>query len=463
MNPINRSVRQLVNWLLLENGLTTCMVSFAGLVLVVAFLRSSFEVHEALTVLIAALTALVAMITFISNHRTTTIRHYAQEEQAILGLERDSAKLLASVRENGYETLPLGGEEFYAYEVIAHKSLKVCSEIFSEQLWRETIRLHFVPAFERVRRLHWDWFNDNKSLFDHHFVAFFRDARWRNDLADDHADQLRWIYEVDLYDKLVLSPLNENLRDDLFGRIESVLSKFAVQDRSLHVADFGCGNGKLLLWLTRHSKIRQILGGDYSASMILAAKRVVQELDEAQRKKVTLGHLDMRDLSDLAGRFDVAFSINSILPRDPTQMPRMLTQVCETVRQGGLFIGVLPSFDTVLQLKELDTKYETEELVAKGAVLAGLRAKWRVWRRYKKSRLNVKKALYADDGVNPQRFFKDVEIATLFSARGFVVEEQQHFSYPWEICKEFGWGHHPNHPPCVYDIFVVARRQRIQE
>jgi len=363
------------------------------------------------------------------NFKTSTIRHYANLEASLLDLEKDNFEVLKKfrlkAREKGeHEKSKLGVEDYEVYALLGQKALHLCKQLYSESLWEEPIRLHFIPLFERVRRQYWDWLMDNRSAFDQEFFKFMKGAEWRKLLNPEHADQLRWVYEVDLFEKIILSPLHPDLKDDLFTLILGTFSEiFGAQKgtgqeengntiKNISIVDLGCGKGELTRELidrvSNEEKgyyISESYCIDYSPSMIQATK---EKFENEPRVKIHNG--DMRDLSAFSEKFDVAFSINSILPRNPDDMPTMLEQSALTLKNGGYFIAILPSFDTVIELKKLDQEKEKTRLLKSSSSMtedeAETKAKEKIDQVYKDMRmLDEKKYLYADDGVNPQRFF----------------------------------------------------------
>lgn len=200
----NRRIQQLVNFLFFENCALFFLVSLI-LVAVLLYMHPQ-ALNETLIVGFTAMAAYVAIFTFVLNHRTTTLRHYARLNTDISSLEnnQESAAILEKVRRGSHKDLIAEKNQYRKYRDIAHLSLNTCLQIYRERLWRKTLFVEFIPFLERIRMLHWDWLLDNASFFDNSFFFFMKRAEWRELIPADKADQLRWIYEVDMYEKLVI-------------------------------------------------------------------------------------------------------------------------------------------------------------------------------------------------------------------------------------------------------------------
>lgn len=455
-------LRSFINIVILEHCSMFCFfILIATTMIIINFLYSaSLTFFEAISLMIAAAAALVAIFTFVGNHKTNTIRHYAEGEARILEFGRVFPNIVDPTRTDKYSDFKIGSTEFLQYESLAHYSLKLCWEIYDEPFWNRSLKMHFIALFESMRRLHWQWLNDNASLFNKEFVSYMKTADWRNIVNPNQADQLRWIYEVDLYDRIVLSPLHPLLQNKLFSKIEeSVKQHMDSRNKNYKVADMGCGNGKLLKWLVELDYTSELFGIDYSNMMIMSAKKTIEDLPQQSNNKIKLVNCDLRNLSQCQNKFDIVFSINSILPRDHTDMPVMLREIASSIKKNGLFIAILPSFDTVIDLKNLDEKKLRTKYTCEGKKNPAKLAKKEVNRIYREKKLDVKHSIYADDGVNPQRFFKKKEIDSVLKEVKLSELQLEKFLYPWNLCKQYGWGYHPDEQECVYDWFLVARKE----
>ena len=144
-----------------------------------------------------------------------------------------------------------------------------------------------------------------------------------------HAAQYRELF-VDPYDSNVETPLWEALA--------------AIPDAATKtVADLGCGTGPLLPYLAQRFQPRdraRFRARDAQARRGSARSR-------SQPPGVTFLERPMHELDDLAGQLDVAVAINSLVMPDVRLIDRTLRSIRASLKPGGLFLGVVPSIDTI--------------------------------------------------------------------------------------------------------------------
>lgn len=248
-----------------------------------------------------------------------------------------------------------------------------------------------------------------------------------------------WDNVADTYHEGCLNPLAEGVDNLLKEFIKTLNHQYYKR-----VADLGCGNGKLAAFLSTY--FSEVWAIDYSDNMIKIAKA------RYNNPKIVFKKLDMRDLRTVYNTFDIAFSVNSILPPNPSDVPIILSEIFKSLYAGGLFVSILPSFDTVLYLKELTFK----DLLNKGT--SELKAKGMVDELFiKKRKLDEELGLYADDGVHVQKFLHIDEIRTLLPEAGFRIKLIEKVVYPWELSRKHGYGYFPGKPE-IWDWFVVATK-----
>ncbi len=325
----------------------------------------NFTTYHLIMLALGSFAAFVTLITFITNYKTTTYRYYSDLETDILNQEHNYSDIINSVRSKNYtEVYSDNSDKLEKFELVAQMAIKLCSDIFYETVWKVSLYHKFIHHFERSRRQYWDWLHDHRMLYDPKFISFMRGAQWRDLLPANEADHLRWVYEVDTYDKYVLSPLHDIVKNKLIKKIIQAITDLESDDKSFVMADIGCGRGKLineLLTVGRlNLNITKFIGIDYSPNMVNAAKDYLKEYDN-----VTIYNRDMCELDEFKEHFDIVFSINSLLPRDPNRMKQMLKGIISVIKPNGLFISILPSFDTVLDLKKLDEDKLYNEYIGK--------------------------------------------------------------------------------------------------
>lgn len=240
------------------------------------------------------------------------------------------------------------------------------------------------------------------------------------------AEQLYWDSVAHIYDEKILSPLFVKENNPLLDYVNNI------QENELVVADVGCGTGTLVVKLASDdARFKKIYGIDYSTNMVEISKNRCKDF-----KNVEILKMDMRDLTPLREKLkqdncdvDVIFSINSILPRNPEDTEVMLNQIAATLKPGARFVAILPSFDTIEYLKRLEFtrfKEKREEYLQKyfknlpfKEEISYLLAWFETRKLFsRKRKMNVKKRLYSDNGINIQRFIHKDDIIPLLKNAG---------------------------------------------
>lgn len=242
------------------------------------------------------------------------------------------------------------------------------------------------------------------------------------------------------YTEKILSPLYSGVKNPIYEFVKTLNA-----NNYKRVADMGCGRGEFLTFLAQH--FEEVWGIDWSDEMLRIASEKTQEY-----KNVFLRNLDIKDIECFSDYFDITFTINSILPNKPIEAKQMLQEIYSSLRKGGLFIAILPSFDTVLYQRQLTyDKYVEMGLYPEEA-----------WQRtddyfIRMKKLDIKNGMYADDGVHLQKFFTEYEIHYELNAIGFVNISSEKVLYPWNICQKYGYGYYPGKPE-IWDWFVVTSK-----
>jgi glycine/sarcosine N-methyltransferase len=113
------------------------------------------------------------------------------------------------------------------------------------------------------------------------------------------------------------------------------------------VLDCSCGIGTQAIGLARLGY--QVVGTDISEGEIERARHEARHFGV----ETTFGVADFRDLSGIAGAFDVVISCDNALPHllNAADVPKALTQMREKLRPGGLFVATMRDFDKALKEK----------------------------------------------------------------------------------------------------------------
>lgn len=392
--------------------------------------------------------------------------------------------------------------EKHKYDVFAKMCWAYLEDIYDTSLKlkllssKKSFMKLYAPTFEQIKKIHGTWLENNKSTFPMPgFYKFIKFNKWRDYLDSSTAEILRWNCAVYGYDETFISPLKIKKKNLLLEYIDSI------KEQELIVADVGCGNGSFIAnHLAPNHRFEKIYGIDFSEDMIKIATEKCKKFPNVTFHKISIKNLTSLHYDLKKDKPDIIFSINSILPSNPKDTYIMFHKIALTLKPRGKFIAVLPSFDTVEHLKEIEFKYFTELRKAerstnisykerifgtmeefydlcklytkfyfkmKNGTLKMLynnkedyRAVLDTWKLFYRDRMmDDNKKLYADDGVNVQRFTDKNEIEQQLKKVGLKPYKgyPKKLCYPWEISKEFGYGFHPEED-MIWDWFVVAEK-----
>jgi len=420
----------------------------------------------------ALLAIIVAVCFYIRNLRWNSYRYLADVYYEILKMGMEHPDFLNPEKTRKYKEIwGPDSKEFFRYGAYAHMCWAHAVDIFGAEFSKETLKKLYAPTFERYNTLHGVWLRDNGSTFlGKSFLKFVKSNKWRGYYPDDPVvDKLIWDNVCYYYDESVLSPFSDVVDNPIFDRIAELVVELGKDNV---VADFGCGTGKLVEILSK--EFNKVYGIDHSENMLrMAIKRCASP-------NVEYKNMEMMDLSKLYKKIDIAFSINSILPRNPDDTPEMIKEIYKTLKPGGRFIAILPSFDAVLHLKKLwsedcfnklERKREAKRRNNFPYSIANWfkkeKNKWEAKRKtyseFRERKLNETKHLYAGDFGIVQRFIHEEEIQGLLGKAGFKkILYKAKVKYPWKLCEKYNYGYFPisdEENEEIWDWFVVAKKE----
>ena len=240
------------------------------------------------------------------------------------------------------------------------------------------------------------------------------------------------------YENNVLSPLSAKVQNPLFGCLNSL-----ERAKYKRVADFGCGPGALLSFLAM--PFEEVVAIDSSPVMIEKAKESHKE------KNIQYALMDMCNLKAIRSSIDIGIAVNSMASSSIKENQNMVNEISRSLRPGGLFVAIFPSFDTVVYLRQLtsdsllaagQTKSETDYIIHKEFDI--------------KFKMDIEKGLYADDTIHVQKLYTPSEISALIGKSGLRnFSELEKVLYPWEITRRYQYGYFPGKPK-IWDWFIVA-------
>jgi len=238
------------------------------------------------------------------------------------------------------------------------------------------------------------------------------------------------------YHAEVISPFQEGVENPLPGALGRLRGA-----HRLDVVEYGCGTGSLLPLLS--ARFRHVTAIDFSGAMLAEARK------RGAGRNVTFLRQDLRALSSLRERFDVAVVVNSVLAPDPRDVSRILDGIFGSLRPGGRLLGVFPAMEPVVYQAMLIFEEEIESDREEKRALSRTR------RRLERSKFNFELGLFNEGGLQ-QKFFYQFEIAWRLRRAGFRGIRFGKVLYPWDA-ERIGYEIFPDAPP-MWDWFVRARK-----
>lgn len=225
-----------------------------------------------------------------------------------------------------------------------------------------------------------------------------------------------WNDCTDDYHSIIISPLKPNVKNPIFSDMRAIAQKNIV-------ADLGTGRGDFLPFLSKNFKFVYAL--DFSENMLDAAKA------RNKWKNIKFIRHDIRQLSKLGLKLDVAVAINSILHPSFEDVNRSLSEIHDSLKDGGLFIGIFPSMEAMLYHFMLVYEREFEKYKDESKAMTMTR------RKVERKKYNMIRGIYDDDGEQ-QKFFYKVELKERLKTAGFKNIAVKKVKYPWgETCGDY--------------------------
>jgi SAM-dependent methyltransferase len=224
----------------------------------------------------------------------------------------------------------------------------------------------------------------------------------------------QWSRHAARYDELFLDPFRPGVVNPLLAMLDAVDAP-----TSKTVADLGCGTGPLLPYLV--GRFGTVIALDFAPAMI----RRSQARLGALASRVTFHVRAMDELSDYAGKLDLAVAVNSLVMPDVREIDRTLRAIRASLRPGGVFAGVVPSIDAIhyhtmlLMDQALDTGAEPEAAERSAAFLA------------EHTYYDFAIGRFEFRGLR-QKFWQPFELKHRMARAGFTSIELDQVLYPWD-------------------------------
>ncbi len=145
-----------------------------------------------------------------------------------------------------------------------------------------------------------------------------------------------WGRHASKYDEVFLDPFRPGVVNPIPGAIKAISGA-----KTKSAIDLGCGTGPLLPLLVE--QFGDVHALDFAPAMIRRSK----ERLAANADRVTFHNRTMDQLGDLAGKFDLAVAINSLVMPDVRDVDRTLKAIHAVLKPEGTFLGVVPSIDAI--------------------------------------------------------------------------------------------------------------------
>ncbi|MBU3904675.1 MAG: class I SAM-dependent methyltransferase [Nanoarchaeota archaeon] len=240
------------------------------------------------------------------------------------------------------------------------------------------------------------------------------------------------------YYKEIISPIKDSVgKNLLLERIEYHGSKQKV------VADLGCGIGPLLGILSK--KYKHVYALDYSKEMVEQSQN-----KNKSRKNISYHVRDFSNLSILKNKLDVAISVNSFLAEDTKKLNKIIKQIYNSLKNKGVFIGVLPAMESYL--------YQAV-LIREKRICAGdseKKASNKAQKLIKIGNYDFVKGTITFDG-DIEKTFYEFEILYRFRKAGFKNIKVSKIYYDWKEWKKAGQTYFPKEEP-PWDWFVECQK-----
>ena len=249
-------------------------------------------------------------------------------------------------------------------------------------------------------------------------------------------EQQAWDEYAATYHENIISPFQERVKNPLVADLERLGTN------NLVVADIGCGIGDFLPFLAQ--QFRDVHAIDFSEQMLVQASQRQQAL-----KNVTFHQADMRELTSIGAKFDVAIAVNSVLHPNPDDVQRSLEEIRGCLNDDGLFLGIFPSMESVLY--NFSLVYD-REFSKEASEERALRQTKRICERRK---YNFITGVY-EDGSDRQKFYYEFELGMRLRRAGFKNIKFKKVLYPWGA--ESGDYEDFHGMPEMWDWYVTAKK-----
>lgn len=248
-------------------------------------------------------------------------------------------------------------------------------------------------------------------------------------------EKKEWGKYAKTYHSNIISPLLDKVTNPLFNDINNISNS-----KELIVADLGTGIGDLLPFLSENFK--EVYAIDFSKKMIDAAKE-----KHSTYPNIKFEQADIRELTKLGFKFDVAIAVNSILQPSFEDVKKSFNEIYDSLNESGMFIGVFPSMESVLYNFTLIYEREYQKCNDESKALQSTK------RIGERSKYNFITGIYKEENEK-QKFYYKFELNYRLKQANFKNIRFKKVLYPWGE----GSGDYEDFPgmPRMWDWYVIA-------
>jgi SAM-dependent methyltransferase len=224
----------------------------------------------------------------------------------------------------------------------------------------------------------------------------------------------QWSRHAVRYDELFLDAFDPGVVNPILQRLEEV-----PEPARKTVADLGCGTGPLLPYLV--GRFGRVIALDFAPAMIDRARRRLG----TEAARVTFTTRAMHELDEFAGQIDVAVAVNSVVMPDVRVIDQTLRAIRASLRDDGLFLGVVPAMDAIHYhtMLLMDTALDRGAAPAEAEKAAAFHAEHHHY--------EFAFGRFSFQGLR-QKFWQPFEIRHRMTKAGFASVALDHVLYPWD-------------------------------
>jgi ubiquinone/menaquinone biosynthesis C-methylase UbiE len=247
-----------------------------------------------------------------------------------------------------------------------------------------------------------------------------------------------WSRVAAVYEREFVDPYRADVRHN---PLKKILRRLRDPEKRV-VADFGCGIGPLLPFLSGHFKT--VYAVDFAQGMLERASEHARAC-----KNVRYLQASFTDLRALPEPVDVAVAVNSLVLPNPADLEQALREIGRCLKPGGYFLGILPAMDAV--------HYCTMLLIDR-ALKAGNpidAARKNAAHHNEHETYDFAFGQFHFRGLE-QHFWQPFEITYRFRRTGFALKRLKKIHLSW---KQFAGGKDLQEYPPPWDWFFLAKRE----